>query len=358
MKTITICIPTFGNSQLRLYNLLNRIRTLSGVDDNYYEIAVSDDGTPNPIINKYKELICDDFGAKYITCPSPNGVCQNINYLIKNIDTEYLFFIEDGNLVTKDFLKPAFNLIEKWDNLIIDGYKPGLMGWSFIELWELLTIPEYNVCNLNPFDVAHNINFNETRKFFYFNNSEYIPNNISRIDVERKIISNIVCSLVYKKYDQAQSFLKSNTTFLSTMGRWGEPIHDLELPFWEDILWPVRWTWSSFITKKSIIEEIGYIDPLALPFEGWLGAKIWESNRYCAFVPSPPMIHLKNQCFQDLDQYYPEEKSKIIPRYMVKYLFNKHFGMDVDDLCLFLEDKYITNKFLLTAKEVGLKNEL
>ncbi|MFW9928781.1 MAG: glycosyltransferase [Candidatus Thorarchaeota archaeon] len=124
---VSILIPTFNPNILALVANFTNIKKISYPN---YEIVISDNSNDQIIINDLKDL-CKKYHVKFFHRETKTGFKSgNINYVIKNIEGKYIFFMDIDQILIPDRLEPIIQLMEKDEKI------------AFVQA-------KYKICNAN-----------------------------------------------------------------------------------------------------------------------------------------------------------------------------------------------------------------
>ncbi|BFI73758.1 hypothetical protein YN1_7450 [Nanoarchaeota archaeon] len=110
MVKVSVAIPTYNRKE-KLRRLLNSLKESTFKD---FEIIVVDDASTDGT----EEMIKEEFpNIKYIRHKRPTLVAKSRNDAIESSEGDFIFFIDDDNVVEKDTIEKLVNYIEKHEEV-------------------------------------------------------------------------------------------------------------------------------------------------------------------------------------------------------------------------------------------------
>ena len=110
MVKVSVAIPTYNRKE-KLRRLLNSLKESTFKD---FEVIVVDDAS----IDGTEEMIKNEFHyVKYIRHEKPTLVAKSRNDAIEASEGDYIFFIDDDNVVERDTIEKLLNYIEKHEEI-------------------------------------------------------------------------------------------------------------------------------------------------------------------------------------------------------------------------------------------------
>src|SRR5216683_2888433 len=162
-ELLTVVTATLGDSCRRLDIFLGELRRFTRLD---YRHIVCDDGTPDPEeVEKQKE-VCAQHKVEHIRHPGPeHGVSFNLNFALEQVETPWVFILEDGLRASQGWLECAVSFLEQVHQKPVCGYEVGMAGTTGLQDWMFALEPAIPT-QYTAMDFLHR-NYWETVQDFY-----------------------------------------------------------------------------------------------------------------------------------------------------------------------------------------------
>jgi hypothetical protein len=126
VTSIAVGIPTVGNSAKQVDAVLTCAKRFAGRDLRY---IVSDDRTPDGKYLDELKQVCKKHNVEFTQPPEWGGMLNNFNHLFKVTTEDWVFILDDGMLVQKNWIEGPIRVIDSLGDTYFDTTKgPAQIG--------------------------------------------------------------------------------------------------------------------------------------------------------------------------------------------------------------------------------------